>query len=119
MSNDLAFGCDVRGGLTDLHCGASAWSKHCVHVVLRCLLPSSLSPKHLNRKTERYRRNHWNFFFLFYFHVFPCPPFTALLLRCREAGDPWIFFPTCQKKASLYSPAYAQYLSIFYLFILG
>lgn len=49
------------------------------------------------------------FHFLFHFHVFTCP-FTALLSR-RGFLHP-------VEKVSLYSPAYAEYLSIFFLFFI-
>lgn len=56
------------------------------------------------------------FYFLFHFHVFTCP-FTALLSRCREAGDPWIF-TTCRKSLTL-QPCVctvSQYFILFYYF---
>lgn len=58
------------------------------------------------------------FYFLFHFHVFTCP-FTALLSRCREAGDPWIF-TTCRKSFTLqfaYCVCTVSQYFIFYLFI--
>lgn len=64
---------------------------------------------------ECYHRDHWNFIFSFIFM------FSLVLSRlyCHDVGKLVIRgFLQPVEKVSLYNPAYAQYLSILFYFIL-